>query len=257
VSIASLKAGYTTFCEKPMAMNVRQCAAMIDAAKAAGKGLMIGQVLRYIDAYRYVLELATSGELGKAFAMRTTRTQGRWGNPWIQPWRLSYELCGGMLPEVNVHEIDLMLCILGDAVSVSAVGGHYANDQFDYEDVMTGHITFANGGVGNVTSICCDWLGRHSAEIYLEKGTIYYDSLVNEVHVGKLGEEKRVLKYGQINPEWENGVYREMREFIEACLGERDVTIPGEQGIRGVEIAEAMYLSAREKRPVALPLPRR
>jgi predicted dehydrogenase len=257
VTVAALEAGYPTFCEKPMALSVKQCHQMIEASRRTGKPLMVGQVLRYIGPYRYILERVRSGELGTAVAMRTIRTMGRWEEPWVRPWRLKYAQCGGQLPEVNVHEIDLMCCMLGSATAVSAAGGHLVNDQIDYEDFMTGHIQFRNGGVGSVTSANCDFLGKHGGEVYCQRGSIYYDSVTSEVRIAKEGGGKEVLQYQEIHPEWENGVYREMREFVEACLGEREVAIPGEDGLRAVEIAEAMYLSARNGgRRVDLPLPR-
>lgn len=254
-TIAALEAGFHTFCEKPMALNVNECEAMIAAANRAGKGLMIGQVLRYIGPYRYVLELAQSRDLGRPIAMRVIRTMGRWGN-WQRPWRLRQDSCGGTLFEVNVHEIDLMLCILGQPTSVSGAGGKFVNDEIDYEDFITATITFAGGAVGSVTSAACDWLGKNSGEIYFEQGTVYYESMTKQVVVARDGRDREVVAYQDIGKEWETGPYREMREFCEACLGEHPVTISGEDGMRAVEVCEAAYRSAREGRPLSLPLPR-
>lgn len=251
ISIASLEAKYTTFCEKPMALTTAQCKQVIETSKRIGKGIMIGQVLRYIGPYRYVLELATSGELGEAVAMRTIRTMGKWGS-WSRPWRLKRATCGGLLLEVNVHEIDLMLRILGEAASVSAVGKNFINDEVDYEDFVNAQIHFKNGGIGTITSGCCDALGRNSGEIYLTGGTIYYDSLSQAVYVGREGQERQVIPYAEIYPAGESGVAREVREFIEVCLGEGPITIPGEDGLRAVEIGEAAYQSIAIGAPVFL-----
>lgn len=255
VAIASLEAGRHVFCEKPIALNVRDAAAMIAASERCGKHLMIGQVLQYIGPYRYVLERVRSGELGRPFAMRTTRTLGRWDDFWGRPWRTKEAQCGGTLFEVNVHEIDLMLRILGPARAVTAVGGRFTNDENDYEDTVMATVAFENGSAGSITSMQCDYLGRNSGEIYCEKGSLYFDSLIEQVRVGKDGAEAEILPYADIHPEWENGFYREIREFAELCLGEGENTIPGEDGLAAVEIAQACYLSLREGRTVQLPLP--
>jgi predicted dehydrogenase len=155
-----------------------------------------------------------------------------------------------------VHEIDFMLRILGPAVEVSAAGRHFFNEECDYEDFLTAHITFANGAIGSITSAQCDFLGKSSAEIYLDKGSIYYDSVTQRAQFVQEGGKKEDIPFGEIHPEWENGVYREMREFAEVCLGESPVTIPGEEGMRAVEICQACYRSLREHRAVKLPLPR-
>jgi len=255
IGIDALDAGVNVFCEKPMALNVGQCDAMIAAAQRNGKGLMIGQVLRYIGVSRYVLERVREGDLGKPFAVRIIRTMGQWGN-WARPWRFSKEQSGGLLLEINAHEIDYLRCLLGEAKFVSAMGGHFINDEIDYEDFITAHIGFENEGIGSLTSNSCDYLGKYTGEVYCEGGTIYYDSVSQCVRVMREGAEKEKLPYAEIHPEWENGVYREIREFAEACLGEGPITIPGEEGLRNVEIGEACYRSIEEGRPIALPLSR-
>ncbi|MBI5092691.1 MAG: Gfo/Idh/MocA family oxidoreductase [Candidatus Hydrogenedentes bacterium] len=253
VTIDCLQHGLTTFCEKPMGLSVNQCMSMIAAAKSVGKGLMIGQVLRYIGPYRFILERIASGDLGVPLVMRTTRTMGNWGS-WARPWRLQRETSGGLLLEVNVHELDLMLQILGPASSVTAIDRRFPNSEVDFSDFITAQIEFQNGSIGTITSSCGDQLGRHSGEVFLTNGTIYYESLLDQVLIGQSGKEREVFPYAEIHPEWENGVAREMREFIEACLGQREISIPGEDGLRAVELAQAAYQSAAEKRTVHLPL---
>ena len=46
----------------------------------------------------------------------------------------------------------------------------------------------------------------------------------------------------------------EVREFVECILNDTPPTIPGGEGVRNVELAEAAGISARESRPVDLPL---
>ena len=255
LSIAALQAGCHTFCEKPMALDVSQCETMLAAAKAAGKGLMIGQVLRYLHVYRFALDKVRSGGLGKPFAARIIRNGGPWG-AWRGSWRLNRETCGGSLFEVSVHEIDLLLCLLGRPVAVMALGANYINDALDFEDNITAQISFADGSMGSINSGACDFHGRNTGEIYCEQGTIYYDNVAREARIARKDEEKEVIPFDDIGKDYEPGVAREVREFIEACLGEHDITIPGEQGMQAVEVAQAAYLSAREKRIVELPLPR-
>lgn len=254
LSIDALHAGVNTFCEKPMGLNVAECRAMIGAAQRSGKALMIGHVLRYIGVYRYVLETVRSGALGTPFAVRIIRTMGHWGG-WMRPWRTKRDTAGGLLLEINAHEIDFMRGILGEAVSVSAHGGHFANPENDYEDLLFAEMAFANGGLGSLASVAWDHLGRYTGEVFCEHGTIYYDSVTKIVQVRREAGEPVVTAYDDVHPEWENGVYREIREFAETCLGEHGATIPGEEGFRNVEIAEACYRSISERRPISLPLP--
>lgn len=253
ISIEALGAGMPVFCEKPMGLSVAECRAMIEAARKAEKAIMIGQVLRYIGVYRHVLETVQSGALGAPFGVRIIRTMGRWGG-WGRPWRLKRETSGGLLMEINAHEIDFMRCILGEAVSVSAMGKRFCNEENDYEDLIFAHIAFAGGGMGSLATAACDHLGRYTGEVFCEKGTVYYDSVAKTIHIQREGAAQEIIAYDDVHPEWENGVYREMREFVETCLGRHPATISGEDGLRNVEIAEACYRSIREGRPVLLPM---
>ena len=90
VAIAAVEAGKQVFCEKPMAMNVAECDAMIAAAQRAGVKLMVGQVLRLIPGFAKARELALSGELGRPVAVAIERS-GLWGFHG-NGWRSSYAL---------------------------------------------------------------------------------------------------------------------------------------------------------------------
>lgn len=257
LTIGSLRAGCHVFCEKPMALTVDDCEAMIQAAKDENRILMIGQVLQYIAPFRFLLEEIRSGKYGEPVAMRNMRSQGpKWDLTWKRPWRCRYDECGGLLPEVNVHELDLMCRILGHPISVTATGKRYINQEVDYEDFMSLQIHFAEGQIGILTSSCCDYLGKNCGEIFCENGTLYFDSMTCQIHIADAEGHRETYPYAELYPDGENALYREQREFIEACQGTGPVTIPGEEGMRALEIAEAAYISLHEQRTVDLPLPR-
>ena len=67
IAIDALKAGKHVLCEKPMALNMEDCTAMIKAADETGMKLMIGQICRYTPAFKRAKELVESGEIGELF----------------------------------------------------------------------------------------------------------------------------------------------------------------------------------------------
>ena len=71
-SIQALKAGKHVLCEKPMATTPEDCEAMVAAAKAAGKFLMIGQNQRLAKAHVKAREIIESGEMGRVITFETT-----------------------------------------------------------------------------------------------------------------------------------------------------------------------------------------
>jgi len=240
------------FCEKPLALTTADAKAMVAAAADNGVKLMVGQVLRYISPFPYIQQLVDGGELGEPFAMQTTRIGGSWGGHYHAQWRLRRETCGGPLFEVSAHEIDYMRQIMGEAKRVSAGMGRYVALEIDYEDLAMLLIDFQNGGYGQLLAGHAAFLGTYDVKLFLTQGTILCRPWPAEVRYKAAdGDEVTV---GEKDLEAEPGVRREMREFVECIQNDTPPTIPGEEGVRNVELAEAAGISAREGRPVDLPL---
>jgi len=251
-SIAAAESGKHVFCEKPMALTVADCDKMIQAAKTNGVKLMIGQVLRYLPVFVKMKEIVDSGILGEPFSMYVSRLSGGgWGNP--QHWRMKTELCGGILYEVSVHELDFMRYICGDVDRVSALMGNYLqNDAREYEDTVHLMLHFKSGGIGTLMAGQCSSMGGYDGKIHCRKGTIHFDNGKRRVAYKPFGGE--VVEFGPEDMKTEPGVRREVRYFIEAIAEDKQPAIPGEEGRKVIEIVQAAYISAREGRDVELPL---
>jgi len=254
VTMRAAEAGKHVFCEKPMALNVADARAMIDACESAGVKLMIGQVLRYLPPHAWILDLIRSGDLGEPFGMQVTRIAGGWSGRFASPWRLKRETSGGPLFEVSAHEIDLMRQVLGEAATVYASMDNYVNPEVDYEDFAQLVIKFQGGGSGTLLAGHAAKMGSYDGKIYLTGGTIVFSHQLGEIRWVIEGEEPRTTKYAEAGEGREPGVQREMREFVEAILDDAEVTIPGIEGLRNTEIAQAAGISAASNRVVALPL---
>jgi len=253
LTIQAVQAGKHVFCEKPMALTAARARAMIEAAAAASVKLMIGHVLRYVPTFAFIKELVDSGELGEPFAMQTTRIGGGWsGGGYATSWRMSRETCGGPLFEVSIHEIDFMRHVLGEAEWVSAAMGRHVVPDIDYEDTAALLIGFRGGREGQLLAGHSAHLGTYDGKLFLTKGTLYFTGWGPIRYKSESGEEQSVepdtLQY-------EPGVQREVREFVECVLNDTPPPIPGEEGLRNVEIAEAAFIAAAERRIVMLPLP--
>lgn len=247
-------AGKHCFCEKPMALNVADARAMIEACENAGVKLMIGQVLRYNVPFVWMIEKVRSGELGQPFAMQVTRIGGGWGGVHGQPWRKKKETAGGPLFEVAAHEIDFIRQILGEASSVYAAMGNYVNPELDYEDLAQVTIRFRDGGQATLLSGHAAKFTCYDGKIFCTDGQIVFSHQAGEVRWVAGGGEVQTHSYAEVGEGYERGVDRETREFIEAVLNDTEVTIPGLEGLRNTEIAQAAQISAAANRAVDLPL---
>lgn len=255
LTIAAAMAGKHVFCEKPMALNVADARQMIAAAQANKVKLMVGQVLRYMAPFAWMDDFIAAGEMGEPVGMQITRIAGPWRGVHRQPWRMAKEKCGGPLFEIAQHEIDFMRQILGEATSVYARLERFVNDEIDYEDYASVMISFEQNRIGYLLQGHASYLGLHDGQIFCTEGTISFDCGRGEViYQRKADEESTALTQADIAQDYEPALQRELREFVEAVLNDTEPPIPGTEGLRNVEVAEAAHLSQQQGQPVQLPL---
>lgn len=72
-AVAALERGKHVFCETPIALNIEDADAMIEAARAHGRILMIALLMRFVADNAYVHGAVMSGELGRPLAAFANR----------------------------------------------------------------------------------------------------------------------------------------------------------------------------------------
>ena len=116
VSIAALEAGKNVICEKPLAMNVKECKAMVAAAKKSGKKNMVSFNYRRVPAVSLAKKMIEDGKIGKVFHIRSSYLQDWIMDPkFPRVWRLVKAITGsGAHGDLNAHIIDLARYLVGD-----------------------------------------------------------------------------------------------------------------------------------------------
>ena len=143
---AAIEAGCHVFCEKPLAMTVEEAQAIVDAATASKRKLVIGYILRVHPAWIKFIEIART--LGKPLVMRMNLNQQSHGPAWN--WHRN--LMDSMSPIVDcgVHYVDVMCQMTGaKPTRVCAVGARLTDDikagMYNYGQLQ---VTFDDGSVG-------------------------------------------------------------------------------------------------------------
>lgn len=134
------------FMEKPIAETVEEAQDIVDMAKASGKKLVIGYILRHHPSWTKLVEMTQS--LGHPLVMRMNLNQQSSG----ETWNVHKQLMGSLSPIVDcgVHYVDMM-CLMtrSKPVSVHAIGARLSNeiakDMYNYGQLQ---VTFANGSIG-------------------------------------------------------------------------------------------------------------
>ena len=121
ISIAALKAGKHVLCEKPMAVTLEECEAMVAAAKEAGTYLMIGQNQRLAKAHVKAKELIAEGAIGKVLTFRTIFGHGgpeTWSvDPGKNVWFFDKSKAAmGAMADLGIHKTDLIQYMLGEKI---------------------------------------------------------------------------------------------------------------------------------------------
>ena len=110
-----LNLGLHTLCEKPLALTIRGCLEIINAAKANGRILSVAENYRRDPINRLIRALIDDGAIGERQFMMETSIGGR-DNLFITPWR-HMKMTGTLTLDAGVHNADILRYYMGEPTS--------------------------------------------------------------------------------------------------------------------------------------------
>ncbi len=128
-AILALQNGKHVLLEKPFALSVADCDAVIDAQRTSGKQLMLAHVLRFWPEYVTLVDFVKSGQIGKPLAATATRLSAPPG--WAQ-WFRNPALSGGAVLDMCIHDFDVLNWLFGTPQTVYARGQQAAPDLWNH-----------------------------------------------------------------------------------------------------------------------------
>lgn len=149
-------AGKPVYVEKPMAMNVAECEAMVEACHSAGVPLFVAYYRRALPRFVKVREIVQGGAIGTVRCVeirldRPVRDAER--DPATQPWRVQPEVAGGgHFVDLASHTLDFLDYVLGPIEEARGLAANQAG-AYPAEDVVAGTFRFASGAYG--TGLWC------------------------------------------------------------------------------------------------------
>lgn len=256
LAVACARAGKHVFVEKPMALTVAECDAMIAAAAASGVGLMVGQVQRLVPLLADVRQLVGGGAIGRPVSVQMHRHDMLRRQP--GSWLRRREHVGGVLHQSSVHEIDWLRSAFGAVVEVFARPGPATIQHgLDFPDAVELSLRFASGCVCALSHTMTSYAEGHGGSVHGTEGGIAFDLRAGTLRwQNAAGEGQHVQRDDyKLGAGHAVGTRAELRAFVDACLGLAPPLIPGEEGRANIEVIQAALISIAEGRPVALPLP--
>jgi predicted dehydrogenase len=254
----ALEAGKHVLLEKPMAMTVAECDAMIDAARRGNRKLMVGHMHHFSPVNVAAKALLDSGELGTVVMATDTWYKPFFGREKRPPWFLDGAKGGGMWPMNGSHMIDRMTFFIGsDVVAVKAMVGTRFFDQ-PCTDHGVALLQYANGVYATLVHAGYrDHRGveRFEAEITATDGQLKFDG-------GRLWRTQED-QYVPVEVTAQSPPLRpdascsptfavQTAAFADAILNDTEPPVPGEYGRQVVRVLEACEESGRTGREVRL-----
>ena len=264
-----LECGKHVMCEKPAGVYTKQVEEMNDAAKKSDKvfAMMFNQRTNHV--YRKMRELVQSGEYGQMmrmnwiitdwFRVQTYFDSGDWRATWNGEG-------GGVLMNQCPHNLDLLQWICGMPAKVQAFCHIGKWHNIEVEDDVTAYLEFPNGATGVFVTSTGDAPGTNRLEITLERAKIVTDGETITMYELEVSSREFcrtcpvVFDYpaGKYVPVETDGLNEQhpavMRAFLGRILRGEPLVAEGIEGINGLMLGNAMYLSSWLGKPVELPV---
>lgn len=177
VAEAALRAKKHVLCEKPMALSIGDCDAMMAAAEAAGTVFTVAQVVRCFPEYARAKSLVDVGAVGQPAAVRARR-----GGDFPRTdtdWYADPARSGGIIFDLMVHDIDWLGWCFGPVTRVYAQGltERLAAGELDHLDYALLTLRHASGVISHLEGTWADPGGFATAfEIAGDAGLLTHDS---------------------------------------------------------------------------------
>ena len=256
----ALAHGLNVLVEKPAGVYTLQVQEMNKAAEKSDKvfGIMFNQ--RTNALYQRLRDLVQSGELGHI--KRITWIITTWYRPQAyhdsSTWRSTWgQEGGGALINQNPHQLDLWQWMFGvpDRVYARAGFGKYYN--IEVEDDVMAYFEYDNGTTGEYITSTGETPGTNRLEVACDMGKVvvendkitFYRNVMSEREFNKINTKpfgtlenwKCEIPVTVSKERQHEGI---MRNFAAAVLRGEKLLAPGEEGIHGLTISNAIHLSA-------------
>jgi predicted dehydrogenase len=269
-AVAAAEAGKHAIVEKPLDITLERVDAILAAHQKAGTRVCGIFPSRYSEVNQLIKRTVDAGRFGRI-------TFGGAYIPWWRTqayydeggWKGTIALDGGgACMNQSIHCIDLLQWVMGGVAEVSAFTATLAHERIEVEDTAVAALRFRSGALGLIQAATSMWPGQlRRLEV---AGTAGYALTIDQdlgawTFAEETDEDEQIRQRfrgtqdsggGASDPAAisHKGFTKEFTDFLEALDAGGEPLIPGRAARDAVEVILALYRSARERRPVALPL---
>ena len=254
-AVAAMEKGMNVLVEKPVCLTKEDCEKLLEAEKGTGVKVMVGQVVRSFDEYRYLKDAYDTGRFGKlkSIVMQRLSADVKWG---FEDWFHDEKRSGSVVLDLHVHDLDFLRYMLGEPDSFEVKATAFKSGMIN--QVLT---TYEFGDVfASVEGIWDECPGLQfeasfracfeeatiwfngkqdpSLTVYKKDGTVEHPELDPEYNVS---DNTAGINVSNLGP-----YYTEIKYFAECVRDGKPVEVaPLSEGVKSVEVALKEWEAAK------------
>ena len=271
MGIAALEAGKHVSIQKPMAITVAECDALIAKAQRAGKRMRVFENFRYYPPLVKAKELLDTGEIGEPLSIRIKCVHGTSGADWEIPyrrweWRFDPARGGGgrVILDYGYHLFSIARWYLGPVEKVFAwitnrpiqygwmldspavVIWKYANaEKYGSYEAVTSDDILVRNKYGRPED---EWI-----ELTGSRGFIWVNrctSMLLDRPALEMYRDGKTTQFPEVDSDWGASFVAGVQDFVDAIAQGRQSPLDGEEGKAILQFCRAAQRSAQEGREV-------
>jgi predicted dehydrogenase len=257
LAVMAAKEGKHIFLEKPMAMDLEECDAIMETCQKGGAHLQLGFMRHFDPDFSLAYERIQAGEIGEPMLVKSL-THGPGLPP---PWARDLKTSNGNLAEVNSHDLDATRWLMNSNPEriylevANFKGSERGVDTENYYDNMIASLKFESGGLGSISGVCpCDYGYDARMEIIGKKGIMIIGGLENNALTVGIDRDTGLVTpiFRRWPDRFKMAYINEMEHFIHSIQSDTEPIVSGEDGRWAVAGVLAGTKSFLEDRPVLL-----
>ncbi len=247
--------------EKPIATNLATARAMMDVARNAGIQLGVVSQHRFDDSTQFLKKAIAAGRMGKIIQADAYVKWYRSAEYYSRPIKGSWAgEGGGALINQAIHQLDVLLFLIGVVDRVSAAWQLGAAHDIESEDVVNALLSYSCGATGVIQASTALWPGYpERIEIHGTKGTaiVTGDKLTSwdvQDDTGDPAPIDRAIASGASDPMAISTLTleRQFLDFGDACKAGRAPLVSAADGYRALQAVISIYESCRQGRTIVI-----
>ena len=269
IAMDAMRRGVHAFAEKPLTVSAARAEECAAVARQTGRVLAVNFLRRLQPAERKLHDLIQSGFLGRT--LRVTMICTRWFRSMAyyrsSPWRATWSgEGGGITVNQSPHDLDLLNWAVGMPSEVFAevnTSGH----EIEVEDDVVAAMKWPGGATGTMHVTTNEAPGRTFFEVAGTRGTLTLEN--NKLKATELAEDssqfsntskgvwnspgvKSAMTYELTDTA--DGFMLMHQNFADAIRKGAPLICPGDEGVREVELANALLVSGVKRKWAATPV---